>query len=62
MSVSVVPGFLPICSFYVASPVHCPFICVTVFVWVSYFECQVYFGNAAISREATKIDLIYLSL
>jgi len=24
------------------------------------FECQVRFGNAAISREATKIDLIYI--
>jgi len=37
MSVSVVPDFLLICSIYIASPVRCPFICETVFVWVSYF-------------------------
>jgi len=62
ISVSVVPDFLLICSIYIASPVHCPFICVTVFVRFLIFECQVRLGNAAISREATKIDLIHLSL
>jgi hypothetical protein len=36
MSVSIVPGFFLVCSIYVASSVHCPFICVTIFVWVSY--------------------------
>jgi len=62
MSVSVIPGVLLICPIYVASPVHCPFIVWQFLLGFLICDCQVCFGNAAISREATKIDHIYPSL
>lgn len=46
------PRFSSYMLYLVASPVHCPFICVTVFVWISYlwissmfWKCCYYQGS-----------------